>query len=306
MLLGSPEKTNTECHDIIANMNTKSSNSLNEAEKDYLFDLNGYLIIDDALSSQQLEAVDHWLEQQPQDVANGDWVGNVQIHGYGGNDGRNYQNIIEGGEVFEELMDSPKWFPLVRRYIESDYNQVSMVENFLNVRGPGGFLELHSGGHTRAPIMTFRHKTGNWNVGQINILMALTDIGPDDGATILVPGSHKSNELHPFFSDSESSTYDTKKRPPDQALGAEVMTLKRGQALMFTDSVTHGGSERKAAGNRKVMIYRYSPHHIIPRFNYVPSKDFVERLTPQRRALVESVPAARYSPNGKYSSASLP
>ena len=33
--------------------------------------------------------------------------------------------------------------------------------------------------------------------GQVNALIALTDIGPGDGGTVLVPGSHKSNFEHP-------------------------------------------------------------------------------------------------------------
>ena len=34
-------------------------------------------------------------------------------------------------------------------------------------------------------------------VGQINVLIALTDIEPGDGPTVLIPGSHKSTEVHP-------------------------------------------------------------------------------------------------------------
>ena len=54
------------------------------------------------------------------------------------------------------------------------------------MRGPGGFLYIHSGGHMPISYMTFRqHNTGEWMVGQINVMMALHDIGP--GATISSP-----------------------------------------------------------------------------------------------------------------------
>jgi hypothetical protein len=273
------------------------TSSLNENEKDYLFDLQGFLVLDQALNPDQLSAIDAWIDRQPDDLSNGDWLDQVQVHSYGVNDGCNFQNIIEGGDVFEQLMDSPIWFDMVRRYMENDYNQISIVENFLNIRPPGGFLELHSGGQLCSPIHTFRHHNGNWNVGQINILMALTDIGPGDGPTIVVPGSHKSDELHPFFHRSEKITYDTTKSIPNEALGAIEVHLKRGQALMFSDAITHAGSERTNPGDRKVMIYRYSPHHVIPRYNYVSSPEFLDRLTPQRRQLVENCPPPRLRPD---------
>ena len=34
--------------------------------------------------------------------------------------------------------------------------------------------------------------------GQINTLIALTDINQGDGGTMLIPGSHKSNLRHPY------------------------------------------------------------------------------------------------------------
>lgn len=269
---------------------------LSEKEKDYLFDLQGFLVIDDALSESQLGRIDEWVEAQPKGLRNGDWIGNVQIHSYGENDGINYQNIIEGGAVFEELMDHPAWIGLVKRYVENDFAKAALHETFLNIRGKGGYLELHSGGHVQGPVNAFRHFNGAWNVGQINILMALTDVGPDDGPTVVVPGSHNCRFPHPMFAGSESSVYDTRKDPPDTALGAKAVYLKRGQALFFTDAITHGGSSRVSPGERRVIIYRYSPSKIVPRYNYQPSKPFLERLTHARRELVANMPPPRLGP----------
>ena len=43
----------------------------------------------------------------------------------------------------------------------------------------------------------FRVKDQRFHCGQVNVLLALNDIGPGDGATMLVPASHKSNFRHP-------------------------------------------------------------------------------------------------------------
>jgi hypothetical protein len=66
-----------------------------------------------------------------------------------GHDGTNYQNIIEGGDVFEEMMDNPSWFEAVSRYMTNDFNRVSIQENFLNVREQGGYIGIHSAGTFR-------------------------------------------------------------------------------------------------------------------------------------------------------------
>ncbi len=77
-------------------------------------------------------------------------------------DGVNFQNIIEGAPVFERMIDNPAWTPLAQKYI-NPVNGVSIHENFLNVRPPGGFLYIHCGGHTPLQYLTFRnHNTGEW------------------------------------------------------------------------------------------------------------------------------------------------
>jgi len=224
----------------------------------------------------------------------GAWLGNVETHTYGHQDGMNYQNIIEGGPVFEQLIDNPVWIEMVRRYMCNDANRLSLNEAFLNVRGQGGFIGIHSGGHTPYFPLSFRHHTGRWNVGQINILMALQDVGPGDGCTVVVPGSHKSHETHPCLQASDdparaNSVY--RKDKPDETLGAVEVRLKAGEALMFTDGLLHGGSSRTNPGERRILLYRYSPHCMAPRYNYIPSKALLERLNPDARKIVQAIPA---------------
>ena len=266
-------------------MNTKS---LNSQEKDYLFDLQGYRIIDQALNPLQLKQVNDWVDRQKQ-VPTGTWLGHVEVHSYQGHDGVNYQNIIEGDRVFEELIDNPTWIDEVRRYIENGYHGLSLNEAFLNVRDEGGFIGIHAGGHVASFVQSFRHITGKWMLGQINVLMALNDIGPGDGATVVIPGSHKSHEIHPVLAGGTHAAF-RDDVPASEALGAIEVHLKAGQALMFTDAITHGSSPRTNPGHRRIMVYRYSPSSLMPRFNYIPSADLLTRLTPVQRAIVQSVP----------------
>ena len=269
-------------------MPNETSPPLSEYEQDYLFDVQGFRVLSGALTPDQLGRINGWVDAQPPRLP-GEWAGNVLVHSYSGPDGTNYQNIFEGGDVFEEIIDHPAWIAEVRRYIASDYNGVLINEAFLNVRGQSGYIGIHSGGALVSPINTFRHHTGAWQLGQINILMALTDIGLGDGATVVVPGSHKANMIHPSLMESKTKSY-RDDQAAGRALRTEEVHLKAGDALMFTDSITHGSAARINPGERRVMIYRYSPHVIIPRYNFVPSEALLSRLTPSRRLLVQSTP----------------
>lgn len=262
--------------------------NLNEYEKDYLFDLLGFRILRGALQPEQVENINTWVDSQPPRQP-GEWFDNVEVHSYQGHDGTNYQNIIEGGLIFEELIDSPSWIGDIRRYIQNDFNRIGINECFLNIRQQTGFIGIHSGGHVAAYPMMFRHHTGAWNVGQINILMALTDIGPGDGATVIVPSSHKSHMVHPTMVGGQQQTY-RDDRPAGEELMTQEVYLEKGDAIMFTDALCHGSAARLNPGERRIMVYRYSPHGVMPRYNYIASDELLARLTPERRRIVQPVP----------------
>lgn len=277
---------------------------MNEKQLDYLFDLQGYLILRNAISPADLQEMNQWVDEHwtyvenaqlpGKNVGSNQWVGNVELHSYGKDDGVNFQNIIEGAPVFERMIDHPVWTPLARKYI-NPVNGLSIHENFLNVRGPGGFLYIHCGGHAPLQYLTFRnHNTGEWMVGQINVIMALQDIGPSDGPTVLVPGSHKSTEIHPRLEvDGKGLVAIDDHQAAGTALGMQEMYLNAGDALFFTDALTHGSAERTNPGQRRVVIYRYSPRFIRTRFNYEWSSGLLERLTAERRQIIEPITRRR-------------
>lgn len=286
-----------------------------EKQLDYLFDLQGYLVLKGAIAKSDLAEMNSWVDDrwayvedppildnaQPDLYLNPDyWIGNVEIQSYGPDDGVNFQNIVEGGAVFERLIDHPAWYPLAARYV-NPLNGLSIHENLLNVRGPGGFLYIHCGGHAPLFYLTFRQRnTGDWMVGQINVLMALQDIGPGDGPTVLVPGSHKSTEIHPrLLVEGQGIVAASHEREAaGTALGMKEMYLEAGDVLFFTDAITHGSAERTNPGFRRSVIFRYSPRYLRSRFNYQISPELAQKLTPQRREALEPTPPRSRMPVG--------
>ena len=274
---------------------------------DYLFDLQGYLLLENAIVEGDLREMNQWVDENWEKAEedhrrqggsgrhdSGQWIGNVETQSYDKNDGVNFQNIIEGGAVFERLIDYPAWIGLAKRYINSSVNGLSIHENFLSMRGPGGYLYIHCGGHAPLCYLTFRqHNTGEWMVGQINVLIALNDIGPGDGPTVLVPGSHKCTEIHPRLNVGGAGKVSISGEPAGTAIGMKEIYMVAGDALFFTDAITHGSAERTHNGFRRTVVYRYSPRFVRTRFNYVPSNELLERLTDEQRKIVQPIPPRR-------------
>ena len=78
------------------------------------------------------------------DIVASAWLGNVETHSYGLDDGVNFQHIVEGGPAFEKMIVHPRWLPLVTKYV-NPVNGLSIHENLLNLRGPGGYLYISFG-----------------------------------------------------------------------------------------------------------------------------------------------------------------
>lgn len=268
-----------------------------DAEFEYLFDLNGYVILDEAISQKQLAEINAWIDGQPA-VEDGGWIGNVQLQSYSGSEGTLYQNIVEGGKVFRDLIDNPRWIPLVEKFIQNNFNDICLQEAWLNRRGPSNYIGLHSGGHVCGPVMKFKHSnTNTWDVGQINILVALNDCGPGDGATVVIPSSHKSTVVHPHLAASEHESY-RNEVPASDVLGSTEVHLKAGQAIFFSDAVCHGSAARSNPGERRFMVYRYTPHWIRQRYPYLPTPALLAQLTDRQRQILDPEPV-RLTPGRK-------
>ena len=80
----------------------------------------------------------------------------------------------------------------------------------------------------------------------------------------------------------------------DTVEGAVEVTMQAGDALLFVDAICHGASPRVNEGQRRIVVYRYGPSWGNFRHGYQPSTELLERLTPQRRKIVQpQVPVRR-------------
>tara|TARA_B100000579_G_scaffold434574_1_gene455757 strand:- start:854 stop:1633 length:780 start_codon:yes stop_codon:yes gene_type:complete len=244
--------------------------------EDYLFDLRGYIQINQAINNSLLQKLNCTINTYG-NLKPGEWKGWVHRPN-NPNDIIHLHNLFEMGAEFETLIDHPSWIERVRHYVGRD-DGLFIDESFVDIRNRGCATRIHSGAHKRRIRTQFRYHNGEFRCGQINVLIALDDIGEGDGATMVVPGSHKSNLLHPAIRAKVLSL--------DDVEGAIELPLKAGDAAMFVDCLAHGSARRIHPGQRRILIIRYGPHWGNNRYGYQPSSELLSRLTNERRAIIQ-------------------
>ena len=259
------------------------------SERDkYFFDLRGYIVVKQALNAGEVRALNAVLDHLPPLKPN-DWHGNVHGHQFEKKNGINLQQIYEAGKPFECLVDHPSWIDRVKCFVggqgtfDCQHGPLFIDENFASIRGPGDSIGLHSGAHPWTKRCQYHFHNGKFNCGQVNVLMALTPIGPGDGPTMVIPGSHKSNFVHPDF---EKFCMGSASSAVDGCEGALEVQMDPGDALLFVDAIAHGSALRVNPGERRIVVYRYGPSWGFFRHGYRPSQELLARLTPERRKIV--------------------
>ena len=90
---------------------------------DYRFDLEGYLILENAVEPETIKAInlktDEW---ESLSKAGEEWADNVNLvrPGQKSDHSLRIHNVVEGGPCFEELIDHSSWIEYVKRYVDND------------------------------------------------------------------------------------------------------------------------------------------------------------------------------------------
>jgi hypothetical protein len=257
--------------------------------EDYLFDLRGYLILRNAVDPGHVQELNDILDDVPE-LEQYEWWGNVQRKDNNKEAGLELHNIFEAGEPFERLVDHPAWIDHMLHYCgeEGTYVEGLFIDECMaTIRRTGGFFGAHSGGWQGALRGKYVFEHGKFRCGQVNILLALTDIGPGDGGTVIIPGSHKSNFEHPDLTQHPPFG---QRVPMEELEGMMEVHLNAGDALLFTDGTTHGANPRTNPGERRVVILRYGPSWGARAFGYQYSEELLARVTPSQRAILQPNP----------------
>ena len=208
----------------------------------YLFDLNGYLVLQSVLSGAELDALRAEVVNVGVDTA-------LDEHGYlhagfpvdyydpgpGGTAEYRYvaqSYLLDWGQAARSLVAHPGVSDYIAALVGDSYRLDHAYGIFS--RGKTAPHALHNGAVPFDPSQMY-HCTGSeiFN-SMIVVQFALSDVGPGEGGFCCIPGSHKASFPLPSGA------------PPLDELDGEwksvvrQVPLRAGDVLIFTEAVTHG------------------------------------------------------------------
>ena len=238
----------------------------------YLFDLRGYMVVENALSASQVAALNAIVDEQIDENE----LQAVSTHRFG--------DILNWGQPYKELIDNPTVLPymegLLGPELRLDHVYLDLIRSGLSPIG----ANLHGGGTPFNPTSYFQYKNGGMHCGLTVAAYNLRDVGPEDGGFACVPGSHKSNYLFP----GEWRDLSEEVQP-----FVSRITGAAGTAIIFTEALTHGPLPWTGAGERRTIFYKYSPKSISWSAGYPEAGMYGEMS--ERQAEILEAPNNRYS-----------
>lgn len=228
----------------------------------YLFDLRGYLVVPDALDRRTVSQLNNLLDQlelarldDEARKAKLDWP-------------------PELGQPFRDLIDHEPILDYLTEFVD-DRVRLDHCYGLQMMPGSPG-LPLHAYPEDRpGNCAWYQVRNGTISGGLTVVSYALTDVSRGAGGFVCIPGSHKANFPSPYLDG---------RADPGQAELAQV-ELNAGDAVIFTEALTHGSLDWKGPGIRRALFYKYAPGHAAWLSWRWPTED-LERLTPRQRAVV--------------------
>src|SRR5690348_9043986 len=91
---------------------------------DFLFDLRGYLILENVIEPDLLDRLNAEFDAFPHDLPLAQWYKGAQRRDYNPATGLELHHCLEIGGPFEELIDHPGWIDHVRHYCGEEESYV--------------------------------------------------------------------------------------------------------------------------------------------------------------------------------------
>jgi phytanoyl-CoA hydroxylase len=218
------------------------------------FETNGFLVIENALSPDELSQVRMQAEQ-----AERLWAQNPSLPGTRRPELSELIAPIEYGPALRDLLWHPRTFPIVREILGDD---VSMIDNSYFITPPHA-PRTHVDWHHDVALPGVYHPL---SVMMVKVFFLLSDVGEKSGGTVLLPGSHR------LPMDFDYPRLDDPRDMPDavQILGPA------GTAYLFNGRVYHAATNNESDHPRKALIYNYGHHWMKIWPGYEPSQELLD------------------------------
>lgn len=222
-------------------------------EQRYLFDVTGYLHLENALSDEELrraqEAVKRYVSTPPEQLPHDFGCRELEPGFYG------YDNGFAFDEALEILTRHPVTLPII---CDLTHDKPRFGSGTLLIDRQNEGTHLHCAREDwEGPGTRYTIEDGRIFCDNLVVFPYLTDVFPGDGGLIVVPGSHKSQ-----FERPRDLFYGGNKITADIPPGVVNLTPRAGDFVIISELLTHGTLPWKPAErDRCTLALRYYPQH---------------------------------------------
>jgi len=273
----------------------------------YLFDLQGYLVIEDALSADEVARLNRLIDEQnlpppsestrfgsaptlasslvkaeaavPESRAKADQTARVG------------SGFLAWGKPFCDLLDHPAIMPALRMRLGDAFRLDRLYG--MNMAKGMSYGRLHADYGATAPQSGsqpgeyYAFRANQIYEGFVVVAWALSDSGPEHGGFCCIPGSHKSNfKLPQQISDEH-----------DASPAVVIPEMPAGSVILFTESLTHGTATWHADHVRRSILYKYCVSHLAWTSKRVEAPPNIELTRRQKILLREPGDPLRHFPS---------
>ena len=217
---------------------------MDELQK-YLFDLNGYIIIPNAINKKKIDELNTIINNQ--NLPRPGLLTNEARFGGSGSDYDNTAGFLDWDKSLCDLLDHESILSQLI-YILGDGFRLDHYYG-IHMRKGTERLNLHGGNTPYAPPDFYHYRDGKIFNGLVVVSWNLTDTGPNLGGFCVIPGSHKSNIECPQDIRYQHENHDC----------VIVPEVSAGSVVIFTEALTHGTAEWKGETDRRSLLFKYSP-----------------------------------------------
>lgn len=241
-------------------------------EQKYLFDLQGYLVLKNVLSQEMIDVCNAVLDRF-EDMDPAAYPPPLALGLEKTPDTLYISNMMEADDALLALMDLPQVLDVIAEVTGGPYR---LNHTYTIYRWGSGFTRMHMHGTPIIPKCQYHCRNGQMVSTLTKVVFPMLPCAPEDGPFAVIPGSHKSNFSRPWGNH------------PDENPPLMPVLVNPGDAIIFTEALTHGSLVNTSNQPRRTLYYCYS-------IGYMPdwgrqdlffSDGLAERLSEDRRELI--------------------
>jgi hypothetical protein len=238
-------------------------------------ELNGYVVVEGFVPRGECAELRELLfEIEARFRADGAFPSGIKSLFCSDRFGFRIDNLPHVAPCFLRYLADPR---IVARAEEMVGGEVRLEQSDAHIRRP----------NPQAPDTYGFHRGGRWNFGAcenglfhypfIKALTNLDDLGPDDGGTAVIAGSHK---VPPLAEEAAKAA-----ALSDPSL-IRTVVAPAGSTLFFFEALLHASGINRSGKPRPLVLGGYTPSLFQPQSGYEPEPGFLETLGERERELL--------------------